>query len=352
MKTFLSWLFRLLFIAWCLTNLYRYFFVSHETRHLVRGIIFGLFVVAEAGLLIWKRRSIEHDNSDDDEGDKQELISIVMLSSQSFDFSKDQVGKAMERAWGIIVDRSQNATENFVVGDERMFMIASKQGMLTLHEHEGPYGDDPVDSESIPDLRLRKLVSEHRAWAALDLLKTTAEGHPRDAYPSMAQIVAELIDGHCLALYMPETNRLVALDDEVIRLLRSDRPMDAFEKMIHPPIIGVDGDDPRIKAAVAEAQQRLPEFFAAFESDMGEGYSVKAEFRQGENSEFFWVEVTAIEGGVVYGRLGNEPSSLADLHLGDPVKVLATQVNDWLYLQNDKMVGGFSVKVLGEIEGQ
>jgi uncharacterized protein YegJ (DUF2314 family) len=103
-------------------------------------------------------------------------------------------------------------------------------------------------------------------------------------------------------------------------------------------------------AAVAEARARFPEFVAAFEGRDGDEeqvFSVKAPFGVEDEVEFMWLQVTGIENDVVYGVLGNEPAR-GKLKLGDRVRTSVAQINDWVYLRNDEMIGGFTVKVLDD----
>src|SRR5688572_267015 len=52
------------------------------------------------------------------------------------------------------------------------------------------------------------------------------------------------------------------------------------------------GDDPRFKAAEAEAMRRWPEFVAAFnKQEPNVAYAVKAKFTDGDASEWMWVQV-------------------------------------------------------------
>jgi uncharacterized protein YegJ (DUF2314 family) len=105
-----------------------------------------------------------------------------------------------------------------------------------------------------------------------------------------------------------------------------------------------------MKAAVAEAQRRWPEFVAAFEGrddhDEEAAFLVKAPFSQGESTEFMWVHVTGIEHNVVYGRLDNEPANIPRLKEGDRVRIKEEDVNDWMCLVDSKPLGGFTLKVL------
>ena len=105
-----------------------------------------------------------------------------------------------------------------------------------------------------------------------------------------------------------------------------------------------------MQAAVEEARRRWPEFVTAFETrGPGQG-SVKCPITAGGNTEFIWIEVTAIENDTIYGTLANDPMDLGSLRLGSRVKASAGELNDWIYFDEaDSMHGGFTIKVVEEI---
>src|SRR5207248_9378684 len=116
------------------------------------------------------------------------------------------------------------------------------------------------------------------------------------------------------------------------------------------PVVYVAADNPRMKAAVAEARRRWPEFIAAFEGrhrvarGASDGvFSAKAAFRDGEREEFMWVKVTAIENDVVFGTLDNEPGVVKNVRLGQRVKFPLSELNDWIYRQGKDLRGVFTI---------
>jgi uncharacterized protein YegJ (DUF2314 family) len=112
------------------------------------------------------------------------------------------------------------------------------------------------------------------------------------------------------------------------------------------------GDDPRFKAAEAEAKRRWPEFAAAFNAKKpGDIFIVKARFTQGRNEEWMWVKVGTITGGTISGTLADEPSYIRTLKEGQAVTVQVSDTDDWMYHRADGTeMGGFTDKVLQQIE--
>ncbi|MBL8895995.1 MAG: DUF2314 domain-containing protein, partial [Planctomycetes bacterium] len=56
------------------------------------------------------------------------------------------------------------------------------------------------------------------------------------------------------------------------------------------------------------------------------------------------------EGDLVRGTLANEPRDLEGLKLGSAVSCKLSELSDWFYEQDGKMVGGTTVKLLLEQE--
>jgi uncharacterized protein YegJ (DUF2314 family) len=67
----------------------------------------------------------------------------------------------------------------------------------------------------------------------------------------------------------------------------------------------------------------------------------------GGNTEFIWISVTAMEGDLVYGEIGNDPANLGSLKLGSKVSVPIADLNDWCYMDTqERMVGGFTIEAV------
>jgi uncharacterized protein YegJ (DUF2314 family) len=71
--------------------------------------------------------------------------------------------------------------------------------------------------------------------------------------------------------------------------------------------------------------------------------------RDSKMTEYMWVSVSALENGMIYGRLDNEPVELKRLRSGDRVRVPVAELNDWLYTRGDLLAGGFTIDVLSRL---
>jgi uncharacterized protein YegJ (DUF2314 family) len=105
-------------------------------------------------------------------------------------------------------------------------------------------------------------------------------------------------------------------------------------------------------AAVEEARRRWPEFLEAYGAQDGENFAIKAPVSDGRTTEFIWIEVVEIDGENIAGDLANDPVDLQFVKLGYRVRTTLSELNDWAYLKNGELIGGFTVQVLQAAHGR
>lgn len=287
------------------------------------------------------------------------MISLVLLLKQPKYLEAAVLAEVLKSAWNLPFEVGQGDAEEgkddkakpFVVGESPLFMVSAGDAMFVVHNHGTGYFSD-VDklAEKIPDLRQRKLVTDQQAWLSVDCI-WTADGTRESQYPRIARAIAELADDTVLGLFQPETDRLVPWEESLEARLRKGENLDDLFRSDKVPVVQVSDDDPRMKAAVAEARHRWPEFAAAFKARQPGGhYAVKAPITREDNTEFIWLEVIGLEPEYIHGTLANDPVDLGGLKIGDQVEVPLSDLNDWGFYQEegDEPVGLFTSKVLAE----
>jgi uncharacterized protein YegJ (DUF2314 family) len=302
-----------------------------------------LIILVSVGSLLWwlKRRPAEP---------KTRLVAIVGLVTEPFSFDPAVVAAMVKRAWDRDVgDGSSTGTDGFVAGGEGpITVVRCDDEMYMLNAFPAPYVENPEQAaESIGDLRLASLFGEHRAWFSIDafgITPDTPEEKVQAAYRRLGPLFAEFIDERCQLIFLPDCNQLFTVNAETEAALRSDDPHAALIRTLPAPLVAVSPDDPIMQAAEATARTRYPEFAAAWESQSGHDFMVKAPVERNGITEFIWINVTTIEGERLYGTLGNEPFQLAGLSLGSKVSVNVGDLNDWGYLDpQENFVGGFTI---------
>lgn len=125
-----------------------------------------------------------------------------------------------------------------------------------------------------------------------------------------------------------------------------------------PEIVQRDGQPDVIRAsdeemmakAVAEAKRTLPEFDQALsEKQAGttdfalkKGYIVDEE---GSEEHIWCINIVATENGY-RGKINNEPVDAPNLKLGQSVEIKPEEVSDWMYFEDGKLRGGFTIVAL------
>lgn len=290
------------------------------------------------------------------------MTSLVLLLRRPRFLDSNGLARYAEAAWGgsfrVHTDGDSGANTDqdtgarWVGGRSPLLFVHSPDGLFIVHNHDQPYFEDsPRLASRLPDLRLRRVIEDNRAWLAVDLIKPVKPViAPETHYAIIGKLVAALAGPDCQAVYRPETQEFNHWDDSLEEKLRGPDALDLFSHPTQLPVIEVPDDDPRMKAAVAEARQRWPEFVSAFQNQAGEYFSVKAPVRSAGNTEFIWIHVDALEEDAVRGRLGNDPVDLGHLKEGDAVTVPLSEVNDWAFLQAGQPIGMFTVSVLQAVQ--
>ncbi len=287
-------------------------------------------------------------------------VSVVLLQKAFSELSRERFAEVVSKAWPadstkrVVIDTADLASPE--KRDPGFLIAVSSDVNIVVTRSPRPFVE-AADIEQVSDIRSKKMLSAHRATITIrmesrnqkddDTLQTTI-------VPLMTKLAAELVDANTLGIIVPSEEILLPRSADLQSLLREKDPITALKNAAIVPVVSSADDDPRMKAAVQEARSTWNQFEKAFkkQSRNTESFNVKFPFKAKDKTEFMWVEVTSIDENTVTGRLGNDPVWATELKLGDEVKKKATDLADWMYLQDGEMIGGFSVKVLMEDEAK
>jgi len=123
-------------------------------------------------------------------------------------------------------------------------------------------------------------------------------------------------------------------------------------------VIGVASDDPEMTAAIAKARETLPQFWEVFDKrERGESeFALKVRITDKRGTEHFWATGIERRDGKTMGTINNDPNTVAGVRIGDRIEIPETDITDWLYMRDGKMVGNYTLKPLfrkmppGEVE--
>lgn len=315
-------------------------------------------VITVIAIQVWKRLMRRPDS----------VISLVYLLREPRPLSERMLRDRLSNTLGValsagepeathsLVQMTPPSTDNFASLRATMFMLRLEDRIFGINNAATPYVQDRESfADAIPDGRLQRAIREHTAWLSVDLVSgCSSQDDKQRAYRIIGRAMAGLAGEDCLAIYCPELGRCNEFDDSLVELLRSDEPLALFDACTFAPVLNVNADDPRFKAAVEEARKRWPEFAAAFHAQPNTEapYIVKARFEEGGRVEFMWATVTAIEDDTIHGTLENTPNELRGIRAGDAVRIALEDLNDWLYLKGEESVGGFTQKIMVERLGK
>jgi len=256
-----------------------------------------------------------------------EVRSLVMLLDEQPALDKAAVANAMAAEFGM---------KARVGGEVPLLSIQVEGHDLLLHLEKGEYPLDGYDG----------LEDEHAGWIAVDdnTWQNRAVGDP---YPVIGRVLAALWMDSAVAVLHPQSQQWVMVNDSTRTKLREPDVINAlFRRERGEPPIPVDDKDPALVAARNLARKRWPEFEKAFRAREGEDFILKAPITRGDVTEHIWITVLHMDGGVIRGRLANEPYDLAGLQMGSSVEVRIDEIDDWPYTLKVTEVGYFTKAVV------
>ncbi len=311
------------------------------------GVLALLVLLPAAGAGAWywlqKRKQAASEN-------EYRMISLVGLLSEPLQLEQWRLNHAVQQAWSPHLGTDEEG-EDFVAYNPGLSAIHWRGQFFLVLDMPKTYVEDVEEvAEQIEDLRLRRLLLQHRAWFSVDAVGVPEDVSPdehRRLYHLLARLFLELVDQRCLMIFVPETSRAFPVTEDTLAALRAPHPLKALDQAAPVPLVPVAPDDPRMRQAEQQARQTWPRFVEAFEQKKGSHFAVKAPVTVEGNTEFIWIEVTALEGDYIYGTLGNEPVDLGELKYGSRVRVPVAELNDWAYFDpNGDLMGGYTISLL------
>lgn len=275
----------------------------------------------------------------------EQATSLVAFLSAVRELEQTAVEQALGAEFGVPFTEppeGSEATHLVIVQDGTAIVFVD--GEVVIVNCGGPNNPTPAELEQYQDLRIRHLLGEHR-----QLLRVLTRGAVGEVAESArrrlcARVVAALWGDDVLGLSWHCDRRLVPTADATRQQLRAADPVAATLGDPLVPVL-VPRDESAMQKAIEQARASWAEAVAHHQK----GGEVTAKFRfatRSGNFEHIWVTVQKIDGEQVSGVLANHPRDLGDWKLGTAVTAKLTELSDWLFERDGKMVGGFTVKVL------
>jgi uncharacterized protein YegJ (DUF2314 family) len=110
--------------------------------------------------------------------------------------------------------------------------------------------------------------------------------------------------------------------------------------------VAVPTDDGALESATREARGSLDRFIRAL-SQPGPGqsdFSVKVPVREGKGIHYMWLQQVSFDGSNFSGLLGPDAAEIKGHSPGERVTIASPEIADWMFVENEKLVGGFSLR--------
>jgi uncharacterized protein YegJ (DUF2314 family) len=112
--------------------------------------------------------------------------------------------------------------------------------------------------------------------------------------------------------------------------------------------VSVPAEDAEMNAAMQQARGQVTDFVERLQKPRAadRNFSVKMPIWDGGQVEHFWIADLRHDSGVFRGTLGNDPELIRGHRFGELVSVPMKDISDWMYVDRDRLVGGFTIRVL------
>lgn len=118
-----------------------------------------------------------------------------------------------------------------------------------------------------------------------------------------------------------------------------------------PDVYHVSSTEDRMNQAMEKARLTLGYFKESLTNPGAhqQYFSLKAAIVDGEMVEHIWLtEVSFDESNIFYGKIGNAPLNVRTVKMGQDVGVSFDDVSDWMIVEEGRLIGGYTIRVLRE----
>ncbi|HYD54974.1 MAG TPA: DUF2314 domain-containing protein [Gemmatimonadaceae bacterium] len=113
-------------------------------------------------------------------------------------------------------------------------------------------------------------------------------------------------------------------------------------------VVDFAADDAGMNEAIAHARSTVGGFVARLDDPAGiDRQAVKVPLPVvGGGSEHVWLADVRLEDGLLVGTIGNAPERALGFREGELLRTKPEQISDWSYVEDGRLVGGFTVRHL------
>jgi len=121
-----------------------------------------------------------------------------------------------------------------------------------------------------------------------------------------------------------------------------------IERLNEPDIYILNNSDKVTDNAILLAQQTVNKFEKAYKenNDDFKDFSIKMPFRGTQGYEHIWLSDIKYENNEFRGIVNNSPAFTREVNKGDTVIIDTKKISDWMYVENGKLIGGYSIRAM------
>lgn len=139
------------------------------------------------------------------------------------------------------------------------------------------------------------------------------------------------------------------VDQMILKTLRlSGRPDDSDSNGAKPGKVYVADNDPEMAAAIAQAQETLPQFWQVYDTrEHGESdFLLVVRITDKGRIEHFVIADFERRDGKTMVTIGSDPKIVSSVKRGDRIEIPEADITDWRYVRDGKEVGMRTLKIL------
>ena len=121
-----------------------------------------------------------------------------------------------------------------------------------------------------------------------------------------------------------------------------------IKRVGEPDIVGVESDDADMNKAIANAVLNSSIFDLALKNNSSkcENFSIKKPYKTDSGTEHIWISNVVLKRDKYQGIIANTPEYINEIKLGDTVLVAKNEISDWMFLENNILKGGYTIRVI------
>lgn len=142
-------------------------------------------------------------------------------------------------------------------------------------------------------------------------------------------------------------NRLIIIIFQLISFVTLGQS-NKTERTGEPDIYSIEDNDKEMNEAIKKSRQTFDNFLIAFKNQKRNqtNFSVKMPFPTKDGAEHIWLVNVESNGEKLFGQVDNLPENVKSIKLGDKIEINRNKISDWFYIENNKLVGGLTIRVL------